>query len=133
MSGKRLGEIFQPIDPKIMDDPDIAAVGPMGEFAYIRGLLYIRRYMTFGKIPVRAIGEVCDGIPAYKKHVSALVERGLWEESDDKKYYTVRNWEKWNWTKAEIEERTRKRRAAGAKGGRASADAKANRQAGGEQ
>ncbi|MDR2930903.1 MAG: hypothetical protein LBV06_08395 [Propionibacteriaceae bacterium] len=98
-----------------MDDPDIAAVGAMGEFLYIRALLLIRRNRSYGRIPKRSLGDFGDGIPNARKHAQSLVEVGLW--IDEGSYWLVRNWDKWNMTQAEVDQRSEQRREAGRLGG----------------
>ncbi|MCL2735636.1 MAG: hypothetical protein FWD75_03265 [Propionibacteriaceae bacterium] len=121
---KRITTLFQPIDPKIMDDPDIAKAGAMAEFLYIRGLLYIRRCQRDGTIPKRALLDVSDGIPGAQKHVNALVKTGLWV--DDGQAWSVRNWEKWNCTQSEIADIKQHRRDAGRLGGHKSKHSEQN-------
>jgi hypothetical protein len=107
--------VFQKMDPWISEDPDIiAAGGAMPELVYLRGLAYIRRNLTDGRIPKKVLGEITDGIPGARKHVDGLVRVGLW--ADEGACWTVRNWEKWNMTTDEIGTRSKSRADAGKSG-----------------
>lgn len=109
----------------ILDDPKIAAAGPLGFALYAAGLVYANRNLTDGFIPfgvarsllpvlwldeedavvelasVDAAGRTIAGFETLGRAVETLVRLGLWERAP--RGYVVHNFPQWNRTAVEIE------------------------------
>ena len=69
-------------DDQFTRHPKVIAAGPWAELLAMRGVIYAAGLETDGFIPTAGLAHIGAGIPAVKKKAAALVEVGLWEESD---------------------------------------------------
>lgn len=104
---KRNGS-YAPLSAHYYKDDAIAEAGPLAELLYVRGLAFCADVLSDGEIsPTQLARFVGVGIPQARKHAETLCRVGLWECLDDKGY-RVRSWDKWNRSRAEIEEKQRR-------------------------
>ena len=69
-------------DDQFTRHPKVIAAGPWAELLAMRGVIYAAGLETDGFIPTAGLAHIGAGIPAVRKRAAALVEVGLWEESD---------------------------------------------------
>ena len=107
--------LFIRISTRIFDDPKVLEVGPNGLWLYLQGLCYAKENMTDGRIPKSALCRVRTGLKHSSSVVRALIESGLWEDHDEFWSVPADKWEKYQTTKAQVDQRreaTKKRVAA---------------------
>ena len=102
------------VDCYLMEDPDVVRVGHRGCFLHLGGILYAQRNLTDGFVPEGVIQSLVMDMPRPKQALEALVAVGLWVKDPDRQGYRIRNYEKWQRSKSQVE---------------ASRDSNANRQA----
>ena len=85
--------IYAKIECALLDDPDVAAAGPMAELLYIRSILYCRQNLTDGVIARGILPRLSTGIPGWRKAVAQLSEK-LWEECDEGYRIPLATWVK---------------------------------------
>lgn len=108
------------LDDGFADHPKVLAAGPLATVLYVRGLCYASRHTTDGFIPTGAVPALAVGLdPAGPED---LVRVGLWEKTEGG--YTIHDFLKYNFSKAEIVAAREKKREAGRAGGLASAQAR---------
>ena len=69
-------------DDQFTDHPKIVAAGPLAELLAIRAVIYCARYETDGFIQFQQISKLSLGISSKKHQIAALVNAGIWEETD---------------------------------------------------
>jgi hypothetical protein len=107
---------YAPLSAHYYKDDAIAQAGERAELLYVRGLAFCADVITDGHISdVQLTRFVGVGMSDAKKRAEKLVEVGLWERNGCG--FIVRNWHKWNLSKAEIAEK-QKRDAERKTGGR---------------
>jgi hypothetical protein len=98
---------YAPLSAHYYKDDAIAIAGERAELLYVRGLAFCADIITDGHISdtqlTRFVGV---GMSDAKKRAEKLVEVGLWERNGTG--FNVRNWHKWNLSKAEITEKQRR-------------------------
>jgi hypothetical protein len=114
----------------IVDDgfdvhPKVEALTDRAYRLHTSGLFHCAKNLTDGSLTEPTVRGLCARIKATTKHLNELVSGDLWLPWNDGGY-TIKNYLDWNPSKAQVEERRAKRAAAGAKGGRNKANAKAN-------
>lgn len=92
--------IFVKLDAEYPSDDEFIEAGPMAELLYIRGLCFCKRKRLDGVITTRQLAAVAHGIRNRGAAVRALIETGLWVETDDG--WSIPAWLKHNKTAAEI-------------------------------
>jgi hypothetical protein len=101
-------------------DRRIRRVGVMGELLYIRCLLLAKECMSNGEIDDPQLDIAAVGIPGNpRKLAEKLVEAGLWEKTETGWRVPPLKWAKYQTTKEQVEEKSRKRSEAGKKGAEA--------------
>lgn len=113
------------IDDGVPNHPKFLDAGPAAAWLWVCGLAYCRRHHTNGFIPRAALPTL--GVPNVRPLVDRLVKVHLWESVSGGHQvhdYQVTYGDDAQ-TKAEKEERTRQKREAGRKGGKASAEKRA--------
>lgn len=70
-------------DDQFTDHPKVQAAGPWAELLAMRAVIFCARYETDGLIRKSVLPRLTVGVPSSKRHVSALIREGLWEETDD--------------------------------------------------
>lgn len=106
--------LFVPLDVDYQNDPKVIAAGPLAECLFVRALALCKRTMSDGRVHRAQLPGLALGLPgARAKHARALVEVGLWAETDDG--WLVSAWSTWNPSAASIRENQQARTAAGAK------------------
>lgn len=103
---KRNGS-YAPLSAHYYKDDDIAAVGPMAELLYVRGLAFCADVLSDGFISdVQLSRFVGVGLPSVKRNADKLCEVELWTRQEGG--YRVNSWAKWNLTKSEIQEKQKR-------------------------
>ena len=100
---------YAPLSAHYYKDDAIALVGEKAELLYVRGLAFCADVLSDGFISdVQLTRFVGAGLAGVKQRAAALDTSGLWIRDDDQGGYWVRGWEKWNYSKAEIQDRLHK-------------------------
>lgn len=100
---------YAPLSAHYYKDDAIAEVGVKAELLYVRGLAWCADVLKDGFISDTALSRfVSVGIPGAQALAKKLDAAGLWIRDDDEGGYWVKSWEKWNLTKAEIDEKLTK-------------------------
>lgn len=110
------------LDDNFPNHPKAVRVGPVAAYLFICGLCYCRKHHTGGFIPANAV-KLLGVTTNPRRMVDALIEAGLWERSEGG--FTVHDYtERYDddEAKSQIEEKSRRRREAGRKGGLARAE-----------
>ncbi len=98
---------YAPLSAHYYKDDAIAEAGERAELLYVRGLDFCADMLEDGRISdIQLTRFVGVGMNDAKKRADKLVETGLWERNGTG--YIIRNWHKWNLSKAEISEKQRK-------------------------
>ena len=97
--------LFIRISTRIFDDPKVLEVGPSGLWLYMQGLCYAKENMTDGRIPKSALCRVRAGLKHSSSVVRALIESGLWEDHAEFWSVPADKWEKYQTTKAQVDQR----------------------------
>ena len=92
------------VDCYIMEDPDMVRVGHRGYVLHTGGILYAQRNETDGFVPEGVIPALVMDMPRPKQALKDLLEVGLWTEDKEQRGYWIRNYAKWQRTRAQIEE-----------------------------
>ena len=92
------------VDCYIMEDPDMVRVGHRGFVLHVGGILYAQRNETDGFVPEGVIPALVMDMPRPKQALKDLLEVGLWTEDKERRGFWVRNYAKWQRTRAQIEE-----------------------------
>lgn len=97
---------YAPLSAHYYKDDAVAGVGEKAELLFVRGLAFCADVLSDGFISdVQLTRFVGVGMRDVKARATALDQSGLWIRDDDLGGYWVRGWEKWNYSKAEIQER----------------------------
>lgn len=97
---------YAPLSAHYYKDDAVAEVGVMAELLFVRGLAWSADVLKDGFISDMALTRfVSIGIPRAASLAQKLDEAGLWIRDDDLGGYWVKSWDKWNLSKAEIQER----------------------------
>ena len=107
------GEIHVQLSVDYADDPKIIAAGERAEVLFLRALCLMKRTLSDGFVHDNQLARF--GLPGVKARADALVREGLWERVDAG--YLCPSFLKRNKSRAEVEELSRIRAEAGAKGG----------------
>ena len=100
---------YAPLSAHYYKDDAIAVVGEKAELLYVRGLAFCADVLSDGFISdVQLTRFVGAGLSGVTSRASSLDRSGLWVRDDDMGGYWVRGWEKWNYSRAEIQERLQK-------------------------
>jgi len=86
-------------------DPAIIRAGEKAEVLYLRALAFTNDDQTDGHIDDAQLPLFTVGLGSLKPRIAALEREGLWQRNGSG--WNVRNWSKWNRTRAEIEEKRR--------------------------
>lgn len=97
--------LFIRISTRIFDDPKVLQVGPNGLWLYVQGLCYAKENMTDGVVPKAILPRLSVGIRFGSTTARALVDAGLWEDSSDSWRVPADKWEKYQTTKAQVDQR----------------------------
>lgn len=115
--------VWAKLDDGILDNPKVAAIGPIGFALYTASLVYANRNLTDGFIPYSSsrrllpletvdsngvIWTLChtsgmsgeDGVDCIDRAIGWLLEADLWEQVDGG--YTIHDFGEWNRTKEEV-------------------------------
>lgn len=124
----KAGRLYVPLDTEFFRRPRIVRLGLEGRALYLAGLCWCKQQLTDGSIPYEALPSlVADaGIERRRvdKAVAALVLNDAWEANGEG--WHVADWSQWNKTRAEIDEESERKRAAGKLGGRPKAEPEAH-------
>lgn len=116
----KAGRIYVQLDTEFFRRPRIVRLGLEGRALYLAGLCWCKQYLTDGAIPYEALPSlIADaGIPPrhVDEAVAALITTEVWTPNGQG--WHVGDWEQWNKTRAEIEDESAAKRAAGRMGGR---------------
>lgn len=97
---------YAPLSAHYYKDDAIAQAGERAELLYVRGLAFCADVLSDGFISdlqlTRFVGV---GLAGVKARADALDRAGLWFRDDDEGGWWVRSWDKWNCTRAEIQEK----------------------------
>ena len=97
---------YAPLSAHYYKDDAIALVGERAELLYVRGLAFCADVLSDGFISdVQLVRFVGAGLVGVKTRAVALDKFGLWIRDDEMGGYWVRGWEKWNYSKDEIQDR----------------------------
>lgn len=107
-------EIHLPLWVDYADDPQFIRAGEKAELLFIRAACLMKRTLSDGFIHDEQLPRL--GLPGVKARADRLVAVGLWDRVEDG--YLCPSFLKRNKSRAEVEELSDKRAAAGAKGGR---------------
>ena len=108
--------LFARFDLDYADHPKIVALSDSAFRAHVEMILYARKYMTDGYIPKRVANRL--GFESLSELLNNDPEHPSLVETDDGQAYYLHGYGDMNETKAEIEQRTARNRANGARGGR---------------
>ena len=111
------------LDDGFADHPKVVAAGHLALVVHVRALCYAARHRTDGAIPTAAAPVLCVGLGPSATLIRALVENGLWDADD--RGWRIHDYLEYNPSRADLEAQGEAKRAAGIKGGRASAQARA--------
>ena len=107
-------DVFYQLDPKVM------AVGPEAELMFLRGLAWSKARQTDGEVPMSAISFLGLGLRDDPMEIAGrLVIHGIWEATDDGYRVPFDKWSKWQVTREQVQEISKKRSEAGKKGNEA--------------
>lgn len=121
------------LDDGFDDHPKILGLSLVAEIVQVRALLYANRFRTDGHIPAGAMSKLLRGSErlrldgrkiAAEDVVQELLEAGVWEKNGAPGWL-VHDFHDFQPSKASLEERNEKKRAAGQKGGIRSGQARA--------
>lgn len=99
---------YAPLSAHYYKDDAVAVAGEKAEVLYVRGLAFCADVLSDGFISdLQLIRFVGAGLGNVRGRAQALVAAGLWVRDDERGGYWIRSWEKWNLSKAEIEEKLR--------------------------
>jgi hypothetical protein len=97
---------YAPLSSAYYKDDSLAAVGPMAELLFCRGLAFCAEVLSDGFISDTQLSRfVGAGIPNVAKHAEQLATVGGCDKSPwirDGSGYRVRQWLKWNYSRDEI-------------------------------
>ena len=110
---RKLPGLFVPLDMNYMRDPAIRRAGPDAELLYVRALAFSKSGGTGGMIHEYDLPVVAIGLKRVQARVDALVREHLWLTVDGG--WLIRSWERWNLSRAELEEERAKKVAAAIK------------------
>lgn len=96
---------YAPLSVGYYKDPRIIRAGEKAEVLYTRALAFTNEDGNDGYIDETQLPLFTIGLSGLKTRVAALEREGLWERNGHG--WHVRNWSKWNRTRAEIEEKRR--------------------------
>lgn len=100
---------YAPLSAHYYKDDAIAQAGEKAELLYVRGLAFCAEVLSDGFISdVQLDRFVGVGMTGVKARAQTLDRLGLWARDDDEGGYWVRAWDKWNYSKAEIQDRLHK-------------------------
>jgi hypothetical protein len=86
-------------------DDAVARAGEKAELLFVRGLAFCADVLSDGFISdLQLARHVGVGMAGVRARADALCREGLWFRDDDEAGYWVQSWEKWNRTRAEIED-----------------------------
>ncbi len=111
------------LDDQFPDHPKVLAAGMAGGWLYVLGGCYSARYLTDGRIPKVAVTRLSD-MRHVEKVAALLVEHGLWQDDGD--CYVMHDYLEYNPSRESVENVRREARERRAKGGKRSADVRAN-------
>lgn len=100
------------LDDGFADHPKIERVGPLAAWLHVVAICYSSRHLTDGQIPKTKARRLAD-IPQAPKHITALIEAGLWHDEGD--HYQLHDYLDYQASRVEVEadrerQRERKRR-----------------------
>jgi hypothetical protein len=96
---------YAPLSVGYYRDPAIIRAGEKAEILYLRALAFTNDAQTDGHIDDTQVPLFTVGLGTLKPRIAALEREGLWLRNGSG--WHVRNWAKWNRTKAEIEDKRR--------------------------
>lgn len=109
--------LFIKVDVNFQLDPKIMAVGPEAELMFLRGLAWSKSRQTDGEVPMSALPLLALGLRDEPLEIAGrLVIHGIWQATDDGYRVPFEKWSKWQVTKVQVDEISRKRSDAGRKG-----------------
>ena len=91
------------VDCYIMEDPDMVRVGHRGFVLHVGGILYCQRNATDGYVPDGVVPTLAMDMPRVRHALKDLIAVGLWTVDEESNGYWIRNYGKWQRTKAQIE------------------------------
>lgn len=112
--GAVMAGLFIQLDVEYASDDEFIEAGPMAELLFVRGLCFMKRKKTDGKVKRVQLPNVAGNIPNAAKHAQSLVTVGLWEVTQDGWYCP--SYLKRNPSKADIELEQEMAKEAGEKG-----------------
>ena len=100
---------YAPLSAHYYKDDSIAQVGERAELLYVRGLAFCADVLSDGFISdVQLTRFVAVGLTGAQQRAKALCAHGLWARDDEDGGYWVRAWDKWNYSRTEIQDKLRK-------------------------
>jgi hypothetical protein len=107
--------VYVKLDAEYAADPKVLRAGALAELLYIRSLALAKRRLENGHIDTVQLPGLCLGIPGKPAtHAQALVDAGLWDTNGDG--WNITAWLKHNKSREAVEEHTKRKADAGAKG-----------------
>jgi hypothetical protein len=94
--------LFVPLSVNYYDDPKIIDVGPMSELLYVRGLAFVKRAGSDGKISSNQLRSITPRLTSVSRLVERVVDVGLWEANGNG--WIVSGWSGWNRPTGEVSE-----------------------------
>jgi hypothetical protein len=120
------------LDDSYPHHPKIMAAGSDAMALDVAGICYASRYLTDGFVPDGALA-MLGPITKAKQNACRLVKVGRWERDEKRGGWWVHDYLEYNPSRAEVEDRRRKRSRAGRLGGARSGESRrSKREAGGE-
>ena len=106
--------LFIPMDVDFPSDPKFLKAGPLAGYLYWASIALAKRTKSDGFIAVEQLPSLCVGFPGKPDtHASRLVDSGLWVEADGG--WIAPAYVKRNPTRAQVDEKAERKRAASVK------------------
>lgn len=87
-----------------LTDPKLLEAGPLGRDLYVRGLLYAKQQLTDGEIPLAALKIIGSGHRNPTATATQLCHVGLWKRTPNG-FSVGEIWQKYQTTRAEVEQK----------------------------